>query len=158
MIEEFEKFLRGTHTSERVRSPELRAAMSVDTGLEMPIAEALVAGRDVVITGSAGGGKTQLVERVVELLLRRPEVPHPALPGENSTSPHILIVRDLTAIPRDRRQAILEGQDGTTARLVAANEGTLGSVDQPPFDHVLSTLHEMQEGRLPDETRLPVVV
>jgi hypothetical protein len=158
VISEFETFLRGTHTSERIGSSELRKAISVDTGLERPIADALAVGRDVVITGSAGGGKTQFVERVMELLANRPKVPAPASPGEANGAPHVLVIRDLTAVHPDNRAATLRGQKGTTARLIAANEGTLGSVVQPPFDRVLDTLHEMQQGKAPTEDHLPVVV
>ena len=158
MISEFETFLRGTHTSERIGSSELRKAISVDTGLEKPIADALAAGRDVVITGSAGGGKTQFVERVMELLANRPGAPVPFPPGETNGVPHVLVVRDLTAVHPDKRAETLGGQKGTTARLIAANEGTLGSVVQPPFDRVLDTLHEMQQGKSPSDDRLPVVV
>src|SRR5207245_1405437 len=146
VIKQLDEFLRGTHTSERL-SAELRRAISVDTGLEKPIALALASGRDVVITGSAGGGKTQFVERVVELLAEEAEAPKPVAPGETHDALHTLVVRDLTAVPVDLRVSTLKGQSGTVARLIAANEGTLGSVSQAPFDHVLDTLHEMQQGK-----------
>src|SRR5579872_29459 len=123
VIKQFEEFLRGTHTSERL-SAELRRAISVDTGLEKPIALALVAGRDVVVTGSAGGGKTQFVERVVELLAEEAEAPKPVAPGESNGVRHVLVVRDLTAVPVDLRASTLKGQIETVARLIAANEGT----------------------------------
>jgi hypothetical protein len=157
VIKQFEEFLRGTHTSERL-SAELRKAISVDTGLERPIAAALAAGRDVVVTGSAGGGKTQFVERVVEILGEGEENPMAIPAGEGEAAPHILVVRDLTAIPNDQRAATLTPQDATVALFIAANEGTLGSVTQPPFHRVLDTLHEMQQGRAPTDTSLPVVV
>jgi hypothetical protein len=157
VIKQLEEFLRGTHTSERL-SPELRRAISVDTGLEKPIALALAAGRDVVVTGSAGGGKTQFVERVVELLAEETEAPKPLAPGESNGVPHVLVVRDLTAVPVDLRASTLKGQTGTAARLIAANEGTLGSVSQAPFDRVLETLHEMQQGQTPADGDRPVVV
>ncbi|MGH7705193.1 MAG: hypothetical protein ACRENY_04935 [Candidatus Dormibacteria bacterium] len=158
MIEDFESFLRGTHTSESIPPGPLRAAISVDTGLEEPIAEALAAGRDVVVTGSAGGGKTQFIERVVELLRESGAVGGSTSPDENAPQDHIVVVRDLTAIRHEQRGSSLEGRAGTTARLVGANEGTLGSVDRHPFDRVLETLHNMQQGMIPSDVQSPVIV
>ena len=51
LVNEFEAFLKGVKTSEAI-SPELRTAITVDTGLVAVLVDALKAGRDVIIAGS----------------------------------------------------------------------------------------------------------
>lgn len=132
--------------------------VSVDTGLERPVTEALRAGRDVVITGSAGGGKTQLVERVVELLAgSEPRLATHSWDDEGN-EPGIRVIRDLTAVPAAVRAAALLRTSSTTAMLVAANEGTLGRITSGDFVGVLDLLHQMQQGVNPTKAGQPVVV
>jgi hypothetical protein len=158
VIQQFRSFLRGTKTSERLREqPELRAAISYPTGLERPVADALLAGRDVVVTGSAGGGKTQLVEQVASLLtIDVPEMPFSHWAVAEPPGPHIKYIPDLTAVPSGRRTRALTRSDRTRAVLIAANEGAIGRVDG--LARVLGVLHEMQSGRATQLSDAPVVV
>src|SRR4051812_41037639 len=57
---ELKSFLASVKVAETI-SDSLRAAISVETGLEEAIRSAVAAGKDVVVAGSAGGGKTHLL-------------------------------------------------------------------------------------------------
>ena len=158
MLEPFRAFLRGTKTSERLRDqPDLRSAIAFATGLETPVLDALIAGRDVVVTGSAGGGKTQLIHQVQQLLIEAGSpyelVPWDAPPPESS---HVRFIPDLVAVPSSRRTAALTRGPETHAILVAANEGALSRVRA--LAPILEILHRMQSGMRPVDESGPVVV
>ena len=157
MLEQLEQFLRGTKTSEKVAGLALRDAISVATGLEEPVADALSRGYHVVITGSAGGGKTHLVHAVMQGLLRRENPIQSRLWSEDTDAGLVRVIPDLTATAPSDRDMALSATDAL-AVLVAANEGTLSSLAVPPFDRVLPTLHAMQQGQVLDTPTQPVVV
>ena len=64
LLDEFRDFLKSVKTSEAL-SEELRLEITVETGMEAPLAEAIAEKSIVVIAGTAGGGKTHLL-KVVE--------------------------------------------------------------------------------------------
>ncbi len=163
LLEPFRQFLAGTKTTERVTSQELLDAISVDTGLENIVVEALRAGRDVVVTGSAGGGKTQLTRRVVGRLAKaNPPLAARAWDDPDWASvdaiPAVQLIADLTATPSPVRAQALTRMPGATGLLLAANEGTLASLNLSPLGDVIGTLHQMQQGDDPDDSGQPVVV
>lgn len=156
-------FLRGTKTSERLSDPELRAAISVDTGLEDHVAKYLTEGRDVVVTGSAGGGKTQLIQRVSERLASAAEPvgmlswDDPAW-ADMSEPTAVRAVHDLTATNASRRRQAVERVAMARSVVVGANEGTISKVPVPPVGGVLEQLHSMQQGIDVEDQDRPVVV
>src|SRR5215471_16262602 len=78
--DQFSAFLAGVKVAETVGS-DLRAAITVETGLEEALQSAVMAGRDVVVAGSAGGGKTHLL-RALDAQHATIEWPTDTSPGE----------------------------------------------------------------------------
>ena len=155
--EAMDKFLRTEKIAEllRVLGVGFERAIYVPlqvgaTTLETEIAEAALAGKTVVVTGAAGGGKTMLVRHVMHELAdqgvqaREWRAGAPEVPGSVS------VVMDLSsldegAIP-DLGPAMASGH-----LLLAANEGALMQYRRqvPEFDRILRLLHEMQSGSDP---------
>jgi hypothetical protein len=149
---DFSEFLQSVKNSEAV-SQELREAITVQTGLEPLLRAALLNGRDVVVAGSAGGGKTHLLTAVHSQGAEFPRTVHwPSEPepvGEN----FIRLVPDATAIPPDRRQdSLMTRPANCVAIAVAINEGPLLDLARrypdSPFAHARDSLHEAQRGIL----------
>jgi hypothetical protein len=164
LIDEFREFLGSLKTSEAV-SPELRRRISVETGLEGALESALRAGRDVVIAGSAGGGKTHLLENLRDA--SRPGMP-PLVPWtsepEPKRGPFVRVVADATAVAPDARQRMFADRSANCRAIaVAINEGPLlGLAHALPDSHfaaVVAFLHSAQRGVMPAaESGLPVVL
>jgi len=136
LAEEALAFLRGTKTSESMSS-RLRHALYVErqvgadgVSLEDSLAREILGGSSVVVTGSAGGGKTALIDEVEERLIASGSKPRfvENLPWRKSKN--AVVIRDLTALTGDRSARLAEAaQRGPL--LVAANEGVLQDVELP---------------------------
>src|SRR3954447_17577019 len=104
IVAEFRRFLGSVKTSEAL-SHELRPHVSVHTGLEAAFESALRAGRDVVVAGSGGGGKTHLIESIQN---HAPGVPR-VVQWKRQTEPvepFIRVVLDATGLPPSERALV----------------------------------------------------
>lgn len=163
-------FLRGSKIGERLHA-DLARDLYVPTSvgddywvLEDAILGALREGRHVVIAGSAGGGKTTLIN----MLRPRAEeqglhfiTPEPKKWKEAVDRPAhaVAVIPDLTAIARSKRRSAVEQLANSGPLLLAANEGVLHRANlTPPFDHVLRDLHDLQRGHRLNRFDAPVVV
>lgn len=164
LLEEFRQFLGSVKTSESI-GKELRQAISVETGLEKALADALLAGRDVIIAGSAGGGKTHLLGTLADSA--EGDLPRfITWPGESEPAgePFIRVVSDATAIPSATRGEMFERRPpNCTAVAVAINEGPLLSLSHEqvdsPYAKAVRVLHTAQRGiSLPNDVNAPVVL
>lgn len=159
LLDQLLAFLGSTKTSEAL-SPELREAITVQTGLEAALARAVEDGRDVIVAGSAGGGKTHLIAELDEVEGTEnaywPE-------GEESSSPHIRVVMDMTEVPEEMRFEALDRCDACRAVVIAINEGPLLQLarDNPESGWAAArdSLHAAQRGEsgLRDPSK-PVVI
>lgn len=164
LLEEFRQFLGSVKTSESI-SNELRKAISVETGLEKALADALLAGRDVIIAGSAGGGKTHLLGTLADSppgqLPRFVDWPSEAEPTDE---PFIRVVSDATAIPSIARGGMFERRPSNCAAVaIAINEGPLLSLAHEQVDSAyakaVKILHAAQRGiALPNDISAPVIL
>jgi hypothetical protein len=166
LTNQLRRFLSGTKTSEALSgSPALRDAISVATHLEVPATRALLRGQSVVVAGSAGGGKTHLVDetvRHVEAEGRRTVPWH----GEHDESPDdqqaIRVVTDLTALAPELRRRALEVAAGGAA-IIGANEGPLLGLAREhrdsPYAIAVDLLHRGQNGQeVPFDGTKPMVI
>lgn len=123
---EFERFLLSSGTNVELLSPETRELLHVRTPLEDVVRAAIAANASVIITGSAGSGKTHLIESA--------DIP-----------PQYKVVRDLSATDPADWSALLTKQPF----LVAGNEGAFIQGDLngvAGFKSVVQTLHRIQRG------------
>lgn len=161
-LHEFRRFLVSRKVAETVTA-ELRSAISVDTGLEAPLRTALVTGRDVVVAGSAGGGKTHLLQTLnsAEGLPRAiswPDEPEPA------RDRFVRVVSDATALAAGERNRIFAPRPSNClAVAVGINEGPLlnlmRAMPSSPFAEAVQLLHRGQVGAvLPTDLKAPVVI
>jgi hypothetical protein len=162
VLEQFKYFLGSRKVAETV-SPELRMHISVQTGLEGPLLSALSAERDVVIAGSAGGGKSHLLDSVfggaepVTLPVRWPDEPEP-------TGRFIRVISDATALAvTDRHRMMSPRPKNCVAVAIAINEGPLLALKRAhpisSYARAVELLHSGQQGvRLPPDLDAPVVI
>ena len=162
IVEEMLAFLKGNKVTDSV-SAELQEKIfcpvytTSGKRLEDVLADAILNGRNVFVTGSAGGGKTTLVNRVENVLAERGVVVSHEL-SRTAKPTQVLIVKDLTAVPATLRPAIFGSLEGPTL-LVAANVGALQGVkDSEEVRTVLKTLMDMQVGVTLDLHEGPVIV
>lgn len=151
LVAEFGQFLGAMKQSERM-SPALREVISVETELESALRSAVVEGRDVVVAGSAGGGKTHLLDVALGdssefSVVRWPD-------DEPSSDAFIRAVPDLTAVPPEERlRTLTEKPAHCRAAVVAVNEGPLLALarnhTESPFAHAVHLLHQGQRGERP---------
>lgn len=152
-------FLRGTKTSEAM-SDALRESLYVrrrldrNLYLENVVANALAEGRSVLVAGSAGGGKTMLLNAIAGAL-RDAGVQLASLEEKPEVgSSRVVIVPDLTAVEGDR-ELKLRRAEKIGPILLAANEGVLHETNLPrDLANSLQTLRLLQSGRAvqnPDE-------
>ncbi len=170
LIEETKIFLQGSKLAESL-SPELAnelyCPILLENGenLESVLAEALVQGRDVVVAGTAGGGKTMLLNQILqkidkplENLIILDEAENLSLLSEKKLDNKIIIIRDLTALDSSEVLRIISSKD-RGPMLVAANEGALLDKNYGGFfNQVINDLHQIQSGWKVNENNNAVVL
>ena len=166
LVAEALKFLRSSKTTESL-SAELAASLYVpfflrnQEKLETVIAEAIKNGRNVVVAGSAGGGKTMLVNQIISEL-KKYEVKINILDESNTENFKIIknsvtVVRDLTAISSEIATTVIKNK--TENFIIAANEGALmDEAFDGYFETVIKDLHSLQTGKLPNNQNQPIVI
>ncbi len=163
-LEQFQNFLRSLKTSETL-TKELRPLVTVATGLEQALISALKNGRDVIIAGSAGGGKTHLIASLSDTELSNLP-PLLAWPNEHEPTdePFIRVITDATALSREDRRRMMQDRPGNCqAVVVAINEGPLlhlkHDLPQSVFAEAVRFLHAAQRGiELPFNPSAPTVL
>ena len=159
LTDQFSAFLKGVKVAETVSS-DLRAAISVATGLEEVLQSAVTAGRDVVVAGSAGGGKTHLLHAL--------DAQHTTIEWPGGTPPSeefVRVIPDATAVIDAIRQGgLAERPSKCLAQVIAINEGPLlelARVDpESEFARAVRLLHEAQRGNRSSSSdpQAPVVI
>lgn len=166
-LPQFRDFLGAGKASEAI-TPELRSKISIPTGLEAALLTALQNRRDVLIAGSAGGGKTHLLSTLRET----PGSGLPALvpwrkdqPGNEPTQVEFIrVVLDATPLDYDDRFRVLTDKPANcVAVAMAINEGPLleQARNRPdsPFNKSIRFLHAAQSGiRMPYDATAPTVI
>jgi hypothetical protein len=145
LTDEFHAFLAGLKVAETVGS-ELRAAITVPTGLEEALRSAVAAERDVIVAGSAGAGKTHLLHALDEVYAAS-EWPDGAVP----TGEFVRIVPDATVVIKAIKAGRLtERAPNCLAQVIAINEGPLLELarEQPEslYAQAVKLLHDAQRG------------
>jgi hypothetical protein len=126
---------------------QTRSLSSSGTTLEKTLIDALIAGKSMVISGSAGGGKTMLIEYMVsEVMKSNPEI-------------KLCVIKDLTAITGDRAKFLKDSGVPKKQFVIAANEGILRSSDvRQLLPRVWENLRSLQNGeKIDDENGIIVV-
>ena len=156
---EFHAFLAGVKVAETVSS-ELRSAITVETGLEDALRTAVAEERDVIVAGSAGGGKTHLLQVLDEIFVTS-EWPDEVTPQ----SEFVRVVPDATVVIDAIADGRLAGMPrNCIAQVIAINEGPLLELarDQPEsaFAHAVRLLHDAQRGNrtTSSDPAVPVVI
>src|SRR3712207_3778649 len=101
--DDFRAFLASFKSSEGL-TPELRREIQVSTNLERHAAAALQQGRTVLITGSAGSGKSHLLSTVLATAADGLRI---ATPDEAPRTLHLTVVNDATEYTAAERAAFL---------------------------------------------------
>lgn len=166
LVSEALEFLKSSKTTESL-SDELASELYIPfiledrNKLESLIAEEVKNGRNVVVAGSAGGGKTMLVNQIISEL-RKYQIKLNIVDEQKQDNFEIVkdavtIVRDLTAIRSEIATKIVKNISGNF--IIAANEGALMDKDfNGYFDKVIKDLHAIQTGKLPRNYKEPIVI
>lgn len=126
LLTDLHDFLNSSATTVEWMSDALRVAVSIPTPLEEILRAAVNEGRQIVLAGTAGSGKTHLLRTA-------------------SLSPTYRVVPDLAALP----EADWEGLFRQKSVLVAGNEGAFLRGRHRKyygFDAVIEALHAIQQG------------
>lgn len=122
LVPEFVEFLRSFKNAESL-GPDLRTAISVSTNLDAVVAEALEGRRIVLVTGSAGSGKTHLLRSVVGQLPSGVKIVHEP---RSVREKHVLVIPDATELsPEERIDLVRKAPATRLGTLIAINEGPL---------------------------------
>lgn len=160
LVDDFIDFLGSFKNAESV-TPELQEVIAIPTGLEEIVLAALGTAPMVLITGSAGSGKTHLVRGVLDRLTRTAEV---VGPGQHPRKPYVLVVPDATELTVEERvQLVVETPKHRSGALVAINEGPLLEAARWPngemYFRAVEYLRKAQRGVLePFDSATPTVV
>ena len=151
LTERLREFLKGNKVSEQLDS-DLRSAIGVETGLERALVGALEDRRNVIIAGSAGGGKTHLLHRVWAESLDESHVCRWGREEEPENDEFVRIVPDATAVPEASRLGLLEEvPDNCICVAIAINEGPLLHLarehPESGYSSAVEYLHQAQRGR-----------
>lgn len=168
LLEELVRFLRSTAVSEGI-SDELRSEITVETGLTNVLVEAVQNGRHVVVTGSAGAGKTHLLDAAAKRLRDggATVVDWDGAPlGGGDSQCTALFVKDMTAFSEEERAEVVRFLSRGTPPVVvvAVNEGLLVELaarhEDSPMARCISLLHDAQKGVTASEVDpdAPVVI
>jgi len=119
-VDSFIEFLESFKSSESL-SPDLRDDISIPTKLDELIISIANKQRLILITGTAGSGKTHLLHG----LQKKSKIKIIGLP-ENAKDKHILVIPDATVLsPKERINTINKMDDKREATIIAINEGPL---------------------------------
>jgi serine kinase of HPr protein (carbohydrate metabolism regulator) len=122
LVSQFIDFLRSFKNSESL-SPQLRVAISVRTNLHAILLDVCAEGRTILLTGSAGSGKTHLLHAIISEL--EPKARILRVPDKVS-KPYVLVVEDATELSTSERIAFIRpGDRQCVCKIMAINEGPL---------------------------------
>ena len=161
LLEALGRFLRGTKTSEYM-PPSLGNSLHVSTGLEEAILSELLAGRHVVLAGSAGSGKTHLLNR-----LRSQVGDTSAGRNDDDSGQHVKFIQDATELMDGGDEeasllALFAAARQQVSLVVAINQGVLLALARAGGDKwssVRDILHAAQKGRSSEpRPDMPLVV
>ena len=165
LVESFKQFLKAGKVADGI-SKDLRDEFSVNTGLEVPVINALEDGQDVIVAGSAGSGKTHLIKSVEE----REEFNLPEFVYLPSNKPveannYIQVILDATALKNSEIHKIFqEESENSQASIMAVNEGPLMELaDEYPNSIFRDTLKDLRSaqrgiGREEFDSSMPLLV
>ena len=163
LISEALSFLKGAKLSEAM-SRELQNALYAPVLLENGeklhelLAEKLQEGRDVIVAGTAGGGKTMLVDQIVSLLKNNDRSVWEIGSSAENSAASVTVIRDLTAIETQLCLNFVT-KKSRPPYLIAANEGALMSEDLGEFFlKSIDDLHSLQSGNIPKDQQSAIVV
>jgi hypothetical protein len=158
VVAELESFLASVKVAETI-SDSLRDAISVETGLEDAIRAAVAAGKDVVVAGSAGGGKTHLLHALDGhfAVFQWPDNEPP------DDDPCVATVPDATVVFDQIEAGGLDAVPDRARRVIAINEGPLLALARSRPESFLARsvplLHNAQRGIIsPHDDLDPVVI
>ena len=151
LIKQFHAFLKSSSKNTEQFDSELLEAIAIDTSLDKVVADAIRGGKDIVIAGTAGSGKTHLLRSLEKHLTDESIVEFGDQPKSEK---HIRTIADLTAIPPDQQEKVFERTDGCSSVVVAANEGALLAAQRDvqelrtrqTFEKAVEFLHRIQRG------------
>jgi hypothetical protein len=127
LVDELRSFFQSSATNVEVMPDELREAVSVKTQLDIVVSAAVTQKSNIVIAGTAGSGKTHLLQLIQNL--EKYEV-----------------VSDLAALPESKWQSLFAKGRPT---IVAGNEGAFlqgAHKGIPIFKEIVRKLHSIQRG------------
>ncbi len=147
LVSQFIDFLRSFKNSESL-SPELRKKISVRTNLHKMLIDVCGGGRTVLLTGSAGSGKTHLLHSIVSEIAPLGRVLNEP---DNLQEKFVLVVEDATELtPADRIKFALTKDPRCLCKLMAINEGPLREAARAKggeyFGAAIALLHDGQRG------------
>lgn len=133
LLSELDTFLRASATNAELLGDDLLRTISVSNPLQTVLSAHLAAGGSLILSGTAGSGKTHLIRTLRQSV---------------DLSRHV-VCEDLASHPRDRWES-LGRLSGPT--IIAANEGALiaASKHAPKdtmFAYAVNLLHAMQVGQ-----------
>jgi hypothetical protein len=137
LIENFEKFCKSSATNVEIMDDDLRHEVNVKTKLDEIIAVAIKNKRSVVLTGTAGSGKTHLIETI-------------------GSPEGYQICRDLA----DSMEKCGQFLKPNTPCIVAGNEGALikaAKSGHEGFQKAVEYLHRIQKGEDVSEENMVVI-
>jgi hypothetical protein len=147
LVSQFIDFLRSFKNSESL-SPQLRVAISVRTNLHAILLDVCAEGRTILLTGSAGSGKTHLLHAIISEL--EPKARILRVPDKVS-KPYVLVVEDATELSTSERIAFIRpGDRQCVCKIMAINEGPLREAAKASggefFAAAMKLLHDGQRG------------
>ncbi len=169
LIRELRHFLLSSSKNTEQFSSELLDALNVPTTLDRVLVQSVRDGRDVLVAGTAGSGKTHLLNRLESTVQDMPVVEFGERPP-SGRGRFVSVVKDLTALPDQDKLRVFQRVGNCAAVVVCANEGTLllaaklepkGAVERMcrlKLEKAVECLHRIQRGEEVLETDAPVVL
>lgn len=153
------EFISGFKNSESL-DKEVRDAISVQTELDRALVERVKLGGPIFLTGTAGSGKTHLVETVTPHLNEIAEVVY----EPRTRGSHVLVIGDATELSVEQRLDALDSPPKSRrATVIAINEGPLREVatshPESQYAKALDLLRHARTGGTRDwDPALPTVI
>lgn len=143
LIDRFERFVHSSGTNSELLDDELLDAISTGNPIEAAMKLALDRGQSVVLTGTAGSGKTHLIRSL----------------SRKGTLDGVYVCEDLASIPQHKWGSVGLFE---TQSVVAANEGALLAASRlyegSMYGELVRRLHRMQLGLAThSESEVPAV-